>query len=89
MEESFAPLFVEHGGDGDEFAGVVPFVVAEEDVQGVEFQDLNACVQVPWCIGAASFNRTCASGSRVWGGGRLKTGRDVQVGGSGGCEVGF
>ena len=37
LEERFAALFVEDGGDGDEFAGVVPFVVSEEDVQGVEF----------------------------------------------------
>jgi len=37
LEEGFAALFVEDRGDGYEFASVVPLVVAEEDVQGVEF----------------------------------------------------
>jgi hypothetical protein len=32
LQKSFATLFVKNGRDGDEFAGVVPFVVAEEDV---------------------------------------------------------
>ncbi|EHK97120.1 hypothetical protein M7I_7130 [Glarea lozoyensis 74030] len=52
LQESFAPFFVEHRGDGYEFAGVVPFVVAQEDVEGVQFEDFDAGVEVAGRVGA-------------------------------------
>lgn len=52
MEEGFATLFVKNFADADEFAGVVPFVVPQEDVQGVEFEDFDAGVEVARCVGS-------------------------------------
>ena len=57
-------------------------------MEGVELEDLDAGVEVPWCVGSAG-------GGFGWGaeafgcGGLVEVVGEVEVGGSGGGEVVF
>ena len=81
-EEGFFALVVEDLGHGDEFAGVVPFFVAGEDVHGVELEQLDAGVEVAGGVGAVL---DAALGLAALVGGRGHVGGDVE-GRGGSCR---
>jgi hypothetical protein len=83
-EEGFFALVVEDLGHGDELAGVVPFFVAREDVQGVELEELDAGVEVAGGVGAVL---DAALGLAALVRGRGHVGGDVQGRGGGRGQI--
>lgn len=82
QQEGFFALVVEVRAHGYEFPRVVPFVVAREDVEGVELEELDACVEVAGRGGAGV-------GLAAREGRGREVGGYVEGGVGGGGEVGF
>ncbi|KAJ6446453.1 60S ribosomal protein L37A [Purpureocillium lavendulum] len=95
LEKGLAALVVEDRRDADKLAGVVPLVVAQQDVQRVELEDLDAGVEVTGRVGAARAGGggavpVAVAGAGAWRGrrrGRRQLGGEVEVGRVGRGEV--
>lgn len=90
LQKGFTPFFVKDRTEAYKFTGIIPFAVAEQDVECVKLKNLDASVEIARRVCAGMATGAAAGWTPP---GRqscpLKMVRYIEVRGTGRCEIGL